>query len=47
VTEKESIYLNKAEEFLQMLKKGEEFTKNILRENEKLRFRVAQLEESV
>jgi len=47
VVEKESSYLNKAEEFLQMFKKGEEFTKDILRENEKLRFRVAQLEESV
>jgi transcriptional regulator with GAF, ATPase, and Fis domain len=47
VAEKESSYLNKAEEFIQMFKKGEEFTKDILRENEKLRFRVAQLEESV
>ncbi len=47
MVEKESSYLNKAEEFIQMFKKGEEFTKDILRENEKLRFRVAQLEESV
>lgn len=37
----------KAEEFLQMFKKGEEFTKNLLKENAKLRFKIAQLEEAV
>lgn len=37
----------KAEEFLQMFKKGEEFTKDLLKENEKLRFKIAQLEEEV
>jgi len=37
---------NKVEEFLQIFKKGEQFTQELLRENEKLRYRVAQLEES-
>lgn len=37
----------KAEEFLQMFRKGEEFTKELLKENERLRFKVAQLEEAV
>jgi transcriptional regulator with GAF, ATPase, and Fis domain len=45
--EKETGYTNKAEEFLQMFKKGEEFTKELLKENEKLRYRIAQLEESI
>jgi transcriptional regulator with GAF, ATPase, and Fis domain len=35
----------KVEEFLQVFKKGEEFTHELLKENEKLRYRVAQLEE--
>ena len=35
----------KVEEFLQVFKKGEEFTQELLRENEKLRYRLAQLEE--
>jgi transcriptional regulator with GAF, ATPase, and Fis domain len=44
--DKESGSLNrKVEEFLQVFKKGEEFTQELLRENEKLRYRVAQLEE--
>ncbi len=37
---------NKVEEFLQVFKKGEEFTQELLKENEKLRYRVAQLEEA-
>ncbi len=45
--DKEISFLNKADEFIQMFKKGEEFTKELLRENEKLRFTVAQLEETV
>ncbi len=45
--EKETSYANKADEFIQMFKKGEEFTKELLKENEKLRFRIAQLEESM
>ncbi|MBI5189434.1 MAG: GAF domain-containing protein [Nitrospirae bacterium] len=36
---------NKAEEFLQVFRKGEEFTQEVLKENEKLRFKVVQLEE--
>jgi transcriptional regulator with GAF, ATPase, and Fis domain len=44
--EKETGSLNrKVEEFLQVFKKGEEFTQELLRENEKLRYRVAQLDE--
>lgn len=44
--EKEPSTLNKkVEEFLQIFRKGEEFTQELLRENEKLRYRVAQLEE--
>ncbi len=35
----------KVEDFLQVFKKGEEFTQELLKENEKLRYRVAQLEE--
>ena len=35
----------KVEEFLQVFKKGEEFTQELLKENEKLRYRIAQLEE--
>lgn len=45
--EKESGFTNKADEFLQMFRKGEEFTKDLLRENEKLRYTIARLEESV
>jgi transcriptional regulator with GAF, ATPase, and Fis domain len=45
--DKEVSYSNKADEFIQMFKKGEEFTKELLKENEKLRYRVAQLEESM
>ncbi|GBD99138.1 hypothetical protein BMS3Abin07_01170 [bacterium BMS3Abin07] len=33
------------EEFLQIFRKGEEFTKELLKENEKLRYRLAELEE--
>lgn len=35
----------RVEDFLQVFKKGEEFTQELLKENEKLRYRVAQLEE--
>ena len=37
----------KGEEFLDMFRKGQEFTQDLLRENERLRYRVIQLEESV
>ncbi len=36
----------RVEEFLQVFKKGEEFTHELLKENEKLRYRAAQLEEA-
>jgi transcriptional regulator with GAF, ATPase, and Fis domain len=45
--EKETVILKKAEEFLQIFKKGEEFTKDLIKENERLRFRIAQLEEAI
>ena len=35
----------KVEDFLQVFRKGEEFTQELLKENEKLRYRIAQLEE--
>jgi nitrate/nitrite-specific signal transduction histidine kinase len=44
--DKEGIF-SKAEEFLQVFKKGEEFTKEILKENERLRFRLAELDENI
>jgi nitrate/nitrite-specific signal transduction histidine kinase len=44
--EKDSASITKkVEEFLQVFKKGEEFTQELLKENEKLRYRVAQFEE--
>jgi transcriptional regulator with GAF, ATPase, and Fis domain len=45
--EKDQGITRRADEFLQMFRKGEEFTKELLRENERLRFRLAQLEEAV
>lgn len=45
--EKEAGFLKKADEFLQIFKRGEEFTKELIKENERLRFKVAQLEETV
>jgi transcriptional regulator with GAF, ATPase, and Fis domain len=45
--EKESNLSKKADEFLQIFKRGEEFTKDLIKENERLRFRIAQLEESL
>jgi hypothetical protein len=44
--EKELSIIKRADEFLQIFKKGEEFTKELLRENERLRFRIVQLEEA-
>lgn len=44
--EKEPAPISKrVEEFLQVFKKGEEFTQELLKENEKLRYRLAKLEE--
>ncbi len=45
--ENEPGILKKADEFLQIFKKGEEFTKDLIKENERLRFRMAELEEAV
>lgn len=38
---------NRAEEFLQLFKKGADFTQDLLKENERLRYRVLQLEEEL
>jgi nitrate/nitrite-specific signal transduction histidine kinase len=44
--EKETASISKkVEDFLQVFKKGEEFTQELLKENEKLRYKVAKLEE--
>jgi hypothetical protein len=40
----EKTFLNRAEEFMQVFKKGAEFTQDLMRENERLRFRVLELE---
>ncbi len=45
--EKEQGLSNKADEFLQVFRKGEEFTKELLKENEKLRFKIVQLEDNL
>lgn len=37
----------RADEFLQLFKKGAEFTQDLLRENERLRYRIIQLEEQL
>jgi hypothetical protein len=39
--------INRAEDFLQMFKKGAEFTQDLLKENERLRFRIVRLEEEL
>ena len=44
-TEEEKGVHGRAEEFLQIFKKGAEFTQELMKENERLRFRVLQLEE--
>lgn len=45
--ERDTSIAKKADEFLQIFRKGEEFTQELLRENERLRFRLAQLEETI
>jgi transcriptional regulator with GAF, ATPase, and Fis domain len=45
--ENEPVILKKVDEFLQIFKKGEEFTKDLIRENERLRFRMAELETAI
>lgn len=45
--EKKTEHLEKGEEFIEMFRKGQEFTQDLLRENERLRFQVVHLEEAV
>lgn len=45
--EEESGYRGRAEEFLQAFKKGAEFTHDLLKENERLRYRLLELENSM
>jgi len=45
--ENEPVILKKVDEFLQIFKKGEEFTKDLIKENERLRFRMAELEAAI
>jgi transcriptional regulator with GAF, ATPase, and Fis domain len=45
--EKKSGILEKGEEFIEMFRKGQEFTQDLLKENERLRYRVIQLEENL
>lgn len=45
--EKDPGITKRADEFLLMFRKGEEFTKELLRENERLRFRIAEVEEAI
>ncbi len=45
-TEEEKGVSSRAEEFLQVFKKGAEFTHELLKENERLRFRIVELEEA-
>jgi uncharacterized protein (DUF3084 family) len=42
----ERLVQNRGEEFLQVFKKGAEFTQELMRENERLRFRLLELEKS-
>ncbi len=39
-------FFNKTKEFLEIFRKGEEFTQELLKENERLRFMILQLEEN-
>ncbi|MBI5025309.1 MAG: GAF domain-containing protein [Nitrospirae bacterium] len=45
--EREEGIRKRVEEFLQVFRKGEEFTQDLLKENERLRFKIAQLEETL
>jgi transcriptional regulator with GAF, ATPase, and Fis domain len=45
-TEEEKGVSGRAEEFLQVFKKGAEFTQELMKENERLRYRILELEES-
>ncbi len=45
--EKKTEHLERGEEFLEMFRKGQEFTQDLLKENERLRFQVVHLEEAM
>lgn len=45
--DEEKYTAGRADEFLQIFKKGAEFTQDLLKENERLRFRVVKLEETL
>jgi hypothetical protein len=45
-TGKKTEHLERGEEFLEMFRKGQEFTQDLLKENERLRFQVVHLEEA-
>jgi transcriptional regulator with GAF, ATPase, and Fis domain len=45
--EKKTKLFEKGEEFLEMFRQGQEFTQDLLRENERLRYRVVQVEEAL
>jgi transcriptional regulator with GAF, ATPase, and Fis domain len=45
-TEEEKGVSSRGEEFLQVFKKGAEFTQELMKENERLRYRILELEES-
>jgi transcriptional regulator with GAF, ATPase, and Fis domain len=45
--EKKQGVLEKGEEFIEMFRKGQEFTQDLLKDNERLRYRVIQLEENL
>ncbi|HXX58255.1 MAG TPA: GAF domain-containing protein [Thermodesulfovibrionales bacterium] len=45
--EKEPGIVNKADEFLQIFRKGEEFTKELLKENERLRQKLNEMEDAI
>lgn len=47
MTEQEKDQHNRAEEFLQVFKKGAEFTSDLLKENERLRYQNLQIEEQL
>jgi len=45
--EEDKSAFNRADEFLQVFKKGAEFTQELLKENERLRYRIVKMEESL
>jgi transcriptional regulator with GAF, ATPase, and Fis domain len=47
MSDQENDQANRAEEFLQVFKKGAEFTTDLLKENERLRFQNVQIEEQI